>query len=71
MSAITGRHYKLFDYVGHAQADRVIVTMGSSCQVVEEAVNHLNAQGQKVGVLKVRGASCESARRWVGGLWSG
>lgn len=54
VSAITGRHYKLFDYVGHAQADRVIVTMGSSCQVVEEAVNHLNAQGQKVGVLKVR-----------------
>ena len=55
VSAITGRKYSLFDYVGHPQAERVVVMMGSGSQIVEEAVNHLAAQGQKVGVLKVRG----------------
>ncbi|QJB57930.1 pyruvate:ferredoxin (flavodoxin) oxidoreductase [Pseudodesulfovibrio sp. zrk46] len=51
---VTGRRYKLFDYVGHKQADRIIIAMGSSCETIEEAVNHLNATGKKVGLLKVR-----------------
>ena len=51
---LTGRRYNLFDYVGHPQADRVIIAMGSGAETVEEIVHWLNAQGQKVGVLKVR-----------------
>ena len=49
-----GRRYNLFDYVGAEDADRVIVLMTSGCGVVEEAVEALRAQGEKVGVLKVR-----------------
>nr|WP_321257417.1 pyruvate:ferredoxin (flavodoxin) oxidoreductase [uncultured Pseudodesulfovibrio sp.] len=51
---ITGRRYKLFDYVGHPKADRVIIAMGSACECIEETVNHLNASGRKVGLIKVR-----------------
>jgi len=51
---LTGRKYNLFDYAGHPQADRVIIAMGSGAETVEEIVNWLNANGQKVGVLKVR-----------------
>ncbi len=50
----TGRAYKLFDYVGHPQAERVIVMMGSGAEVAHETVEHLVARGEKVGVLKVR-----------------
>jgi len=51
---LTGRHYKLFDYVGAADAERVIVLMGSGAETVHETVEHLLARGEKVGVLKVR-----------------
>jgi len=51
---ITGRRYKLFDYVGHPKADRVVIAMGSACECIEETVNHLNASGRKVGLIKVR-----------------
>ncbi|MCA9175442.1 MAG: pyruvate:ferredoxin (flavodoxin) oxidoreductase [Planctomycetales bacterium] len=51
---LTGRSYRLFDYVGAANATRVIVLMGSGAGAVEEVVQHLNARGEKVGVLKVR-----------------
>ena len=51
---ITGRHYHLFDYVGAADAENVIVVMGSGADVCEETINYLNAQGQKLGLLKVR-----------------
>jgi len=51
---LTGRNYKLFDYVGASDAERVIVAMGSSCDVIEETVNHLNESGAKVGLIKVR-----------------
>ncbi len=50
----TGRAYKLFEYVGHPQAERVIVLMGSGAEVAHETVDHLVAQGEKVGILKVR-----------------
>ena len=49
-----GRAYKLFDYVGDPEAERVIVIMGSGAEAVHEMVDWLNAQGEKVGVLKVR-----------------
>ena len=51
---ITGRHYHLFDYVGAADAENVIVVMGSGADVCEETINYLDAQGQKLGLLKVR-----------------
>ena len=50
----TGRRYKLFDYVGNPDAERVIVLMGSGAEAAEETVNHLVSKGEKVGVLKVR-----------------
>ncbi|SNB45874.1 pyruvate:ferredoxin (flavodoxin) oxidoreductase [Geobacter sp. DSM 9736] len=54
VGALTGRHYKLFDYVGDPTAERVIVAMGSSCETIEEVVKHLLARGEKVGLVKVR-----------------
>ncbi|HJX58382.1 MAG TPA: pyruvate:ferredoxin (flavodoxin) oxidoreductase, partial [Thiobacillus sp.] len=51
---LTGRHYKLFEYAGAADAGRVIVLMGSGAETVHETVEHLVARGDKVGVLKVR-----------------
>ncbi|MFA6003269.1 MAG: pyruvate:ferredoxin (flavodoxin) oxidoreductase [Elusimicrobiota bacterium] len=51
---LTGRSYKLFDYVGHPQAERVIVMMGSGAGATEEAVEALVAKGEKVGLIKVR-----------------
>ena len=51
---ITGRRYKLFDYVGHPKADKIIIAMGSACETIEETVNYLNASGKKVGLVKVR-----------------
>jgi len=49
-----GRKYNLFDYVGAPDAERVIICMGSGCDVVEETVNYLMAKGEKVGLIKVR-----------------
>ncbi len=54
VSQLTGRTYNLFDYVGDPQADRVIVAMGSGCEAIEETVNAMNSQGNKVGLVKVR-----------------
>lgn len=53
-AALTGRQYNLFDYVGAPDAERVIVMMGSGCETAEETVNYLIANGEKVGLLKVR-----------------
>ena len=51
---VTGRKYNLFDYVGDPEAERVIVSMASSCDVIEETVNYLNKLGERVGLIKVR-----------------
>ena len=51
---LTGRTYRLFEYHGAPDAERVIVLMGSGAETVEEVVDHLVAAGEKVGVLKVR-----------------
>ncbi|MBI1278449.1 MAG: pyruvate:ferredoxin (flavodoxin) oxidoreductase [Anaerolineaceae bacterium] len=51
---LTGRHYHLFDYVGAPDAERVIVMMGSGNEAAHETVDYLTAQGEKVGLLKVR-----------------
>ena len=52
--ALTGRRYRPFDYVGHPEAERVVVLMGSGAECAHELVEHLVAQGERVGVLKVR-----------------
>ena len=49
-----GTDYKLFNYYGAPDADRVIVAMGSVCDVCEEVIDYLNASGEKVGLVKVR-----------------
>ena len=49
-----GTDYKLFNYYGAPDADRVIVAMGSICDVAEEVIDYLTAQGEKVGLVKVR-----------------
>jgi len=53
-AALTGRQYNLFDYVGHPQAARVIVLMGSGAEAAHETVEYLVARGEKVGLVKVR-----------------
>ena len=53
ISRITGRDYKPFNYYGAADAENIIVAMGSVCEAVEETVDYLNANGEKVGLLKV------------------
>jgi pyruvate-ferredoxin/flavodoxin oxidoreductase len=54
IAELTGRPYNLFDYVGDPSAENVVVAMGSACDVIEETINHLNAKGEKAGLLKVR-----------------
>ncbi|MDL2205748.1 pyruvate:ferredoxin (flavodoxin) oxidoreductase, partial [Eubacteriales bacterium OttesenSCG-928-N13] len=51
---VTGRKYKLFDYVGAPDAERVIMAMGSGCEAAEETVNYLVGKGEKIGLIKVR-----------------
>ena len=53
-AALCGRQYKLFDYVGHPEAERVVVMMGSGAEAMHETVEHLVANGEPVGLLKVR-----------------
>ena len=53
-ATLTGRQYKLFDYVGAPDAEHVIVIMGSGAETVHETVEELNAKGEKLGVIKVR-----------------
>ncbi|HJB57069.1 MAG TPA: pyruvate:ferredoxin (flavodoxin) oxidoreductase [Candidatus Flavonifractor intestinipullorum] len=49
-----GTNYQLFNYYGAPDADRVIIAMGSICDVAEEVIDYLNAHGEKVGLVKVR-----------------
>ncbi len=51
---LVGRQYHLFDYVGHPEAERVIILIGSGGETAEETVNYLAARGEKVGALRVR-----------------
>jgi pyruvate-ferredoxin/flavodoxin oxidoreductase len=51
---VTGRHYNLFDYIGHPEAERVVVIMGSGGETAEETVKYLVEKGEKVGIVRVR-----------------
>ena len=63
-----GRKYGLFDYVGAPDAENVIVIMGSGAETVEETVNYLNANGYKVGAVKVRLYRPFSAKHFISAL---
>ncbi len=52
--ALTGRCYKLFDYVGAPDAEKIVIAMGSACDTIDKTVEYLNSQGEKVGAIKVR-----------------
>ncbi|MBQ9442163.1 MAG: pyruvate:ferredoxin (flavodoxin) oxidoreductase [Selenomonadaceae bacterium] len=53
VSKITGREHHIFDYYGAADADRIVIAIGSACQTAEEAAKYLNDNGEKVGVVSV------------------
>lgn len=53
-SSLVGRKYKLFDYFGAPDADRVIIMMGSGAETAQETVEHLSKNGEKIGLIKVR-----------------
>ncbi len=50
----TGRKYELFQYIGDPKAEKILISMGSSVETIEETVNYLNKKGEKVGAIKVR-----------------
>ena len=54
VGAKIGRHYKLFDYIGAPDAEKIIISMGSSTETIEETVSYLRERGEKVGAIKVR-----------------
>ena len=54
VNAAIGTDYKLFNYSGAPDAEHVIVAMGSACDTIEETIDHLNANGEKLGLIKVR-----------------
>ena len=53
VESITGRKYSLYDYVGAPDAEEVVICMGSGCETIDEAIEALNAQGKKYGLVKV------------------
>ena len=53
-AAVVGRQYRLYEYYGPPDAERVLVIMGSGAETVQETVDWLNAHGEKIGMVKVR-----------------
>ena len=66
-----GSNYKLFNYYGPRDAKRVIIAMGSVCETIEETVDHMNAAGDKVGLIKVRLYRPFSAKHLIAALPAG
>src|SRR6185503_10484427 len=67
-AALTGRRYKLFEYTGHPNAERLLVMMGSGCGTAEETVESLCQAGEKVALLKVRLYRPFSVSHFIGAL---
>jgi len=65
---LVGRQYRLFDYVGAPDAERVIVAMGSGCEAAHEAIEHMLQQGEKVGLVKVRLFRPFDVKRFIAAL---
>ncbi len=53
INKLTGRDYKLFNYYGDPEADKIIIAMGSICDCISETIDYLNAKGEKLGLLNV------------------
>ena len=68
VNAKIGTDYQLFNYYGAPDADRVIVAMGSFCDVAEEVIDYMNAHGEKVGLVKVRLYRPFSATHFINAL---
>ncbi|MBS4049842.1 MAG: pyruvate:ferredoxin (flavodoxin) oxidoreductase, partial [Methylomonas sp.] len=68
---LTGRQYRLFEYLGAADAERVMILMGSGAEAAEETVDYLNRQGEAVGLLKVRLYRPFSAEHFLAALPAG
>ena len=68
INALTGRNYKLFNYYGAPDAERVIVAMGSVCETMMEVVDYLTAKGEKVGMVQVHLYRPFSAKHLLGAL---
>jgi pyruvate-ferredoxin/flavodoxin oxidoreductase len=68
VSELTGRTYNLFDYIGAEDAEDMIIMMGSGAEAAQEAVEYLNANGEKVGLLKVRLFRPFSARHFLAAI---
>jgi pyruvate-ferredoxin/flavodoxin oxidoreductase len=68
LGQVTGRSYKLYEYYGAPDADRVIVIMGSGAETAAETIDYLNARGEKLGMLKVRLFRPFSVRHFVAAL---
>jgi pyruvate-ferredoxin/flavodoxin oxidoreductase len=68
LAAKFGRQYNLFDYVGAADAEKVIIAMGSACDTIEQTIEKLNANGEKLGLVKVRLYRPFSAKAFVGAI---
>ncbi len=68
ISDITGREYHLFNYYGAPDADRVIIAMGSVTQAAQEAIDHLIAKGEKVGLVSVHLYRPFSARHFLSAI---
>ncbi|MEG0798717.1 MAG: pyruvate:ferredoxin (flavodoxin) oxidoreductase [Acidaminococcaceae bacterium] len=68
VSAVTGRQYGLFNYYGAADAENVIIAMGSGCEAIQTTVEHLVAQGEKVGLLVVHLYRPFSAKHFLGAM---
>lgn len=60
-----GSDYKLFNYYGAEDADEVIIAMGSVCDTISETVDYLNANGRKVGLVKVRLTDLSVLSTWL------
>ncbi|MFK5937566.1 MAG: pyruvate:ferredoxin (flavodoxin) oxidoreductase [Sulfurimonas sp.] len=67
-ASLTGRAYKLFDYVGDEDAQRIVIIMGSGAECVHETVEYMRQNGEKVGVLKVRLFRPFSAKHFLSAL---
>lgn len=50
----TGRHYKLYEYIGDPKAENILIAIGSGTETIEETINYLNKKGEKLGLLKLR-----------------
>jgi len=63
---VTGRHYDLYEYIGHPEAESIVIAMASGCDTIHETIDYLVARGEKVGAIKVRLYRPFSVKDFVG-----